>query len=152
MTKVHNKKELRAGIDFAAEYATKIIVERGVNGREIEVAVLGNDEPKASIPGEIVPHREFYDYAAKYLEDGTKLLIPAPLNRAQVKKFQELAVRAFRVLDCAGMARVDFFLEKRPAGLSQRDQYHSRFHIDQHVSKNVGSQRNSLSRSDHQTN
>ncbi len=113
MTKVHNKKELRGGIDTAAEYATKIIVERGVNGREIEVAVLGNDQPKASIPGEIVPHREFYDYAAKYLEDGTKLLIPAPLSRTQVKKFQELAVRAFRVLDCAGMARVDFFLEKR---------------------------------------
>jgi D-alanine-D-alanine ligase len=117
MTKVHDKKELRAGINTAAEFATKIIVERGVNGREIEVAVLGNDEPNASIPGEIVPHREFYDYAAKYLEDGTKLLIPAPLSRAQVKKFQALAVRAFRVLDCAGMARVDFFLERRTGRL-----------------------------------
>ena len=113
MTKAHNKAELRAGINTAAEFATKIIVERGINGREIEVAVLGNDRPKAATPGEIVPHREYYDYAAKYLEDGTKLLIPAPLKKAQVKKFQELAVKAFRVLECAGMARVDFFLERK---------------------------------------
>ena len=82
-------------------------------GREIELSVLGNDDPKASIPGEIVPHREFYDYAAKYLEEGTRLLIPAKLNKAQVKKFQEYAVRAFRTLECLGMARVDFFLENR---------------------------------------
>lgn len=113
MTKAHNKAELRAGINTAAEFATKIIVERGIIGREIEVAVLGNDSPKAATPGEIVPHREYYDYAAKYLEDGTKLLIPAPLKKAQVKKFQELAVKAFRVLECAGMARVDFFLERK---------------------------------------
>lgn len=113
MTKVHSKGELRAGIDTAAEFATKIIVERGITGREIEVAVMGNDTPQAAVPGEIIPHREYYDYAAKYLEEGTKLLIPAPLKKAQVKKFQELAVKAFRVLDCAGMARVDFFLERK---------------------------------------
>jgi D-alanine-D-alanine ligase len=112
MTKVHNAKELAPAMDFAAEFALKIVVERGINGREIELSVLGNDTPKASVPGEIIPHREFYDYAAKYLEDGTKLVIPAKLTRAQIRRFQDLAVRAFRSLDCAGMARVDFFLER----------------------------------------
>jgi D-alanine-D-alanine ligase len=113
MTKAHNREELEAALDIAAEFGQKIIVERGLNAREIEVAVLGNDDPRASIPGEIVPHREFYDYAAKYLEEGTKLLIPAPLKAAQVAKFQKLAIRAFQALDCAGMARVDFFLERK---------------------------------------
>jgi D-alanine-D-alanine ligase len=113
MTKAHDAKELAAAMDLAAEFAQKILVEKAIRGREIEVSVLGNDEPKASIPGEIVPHREFYDYAAKYLEEGTRLLIPAKLNRAQVKRFQEFAVRAFRSLECLGMARVDFFLEHR---------------------------------------
>jgi D-alanine-D-alanine ligase len=115
MTKVHNAKELPEALDFAAEFAQKILVERGIRGREIEVAVLGNDDARASVPGEIVPHREFYDYAAKYLEEGTRLEIPAKLNRAQVRKFQDYAVRAFRCLECRGMARVDFFLE-RPSG------------------------------------
>src|SRR5208283_4366545 len=77
-----------------------------------EVSVLGNHYPQASVPGEIVPHREFYDYTAKYLEDGTRLLIPADLKPAQVKKVQGLAVEAFLVLELCGMARVDFFLEK----------------------------------------
>jgi D-alanine-D-alanine ligase len=115
MTKVHNAGELPAALDFAAEFGLKILVERGIRGREIEVAVLGNDDARASVPGEIVPHREFYDYAAKYLEEGTRLEIPAKLTRAQVRKFQEYAVRAFRCLECRGMARVDFFLE-RPSG------------------------------------
>jgi D-alanine-D-alanine ligase len=113
MTKAHDAKELAAAMDLAAEFAQKIMVERAIRGREIEVSVLGNEDPKASIPGEIVPHREFYDYAAKYLEEGTRLLIPAKLTRAQVKRFQEYAVRAFRALECLGMARVDFFLEHR---------------------------------------
>jgi D-alanine-D-alanine ligase len=113
MSKVHNRHELPKALDLAAEFAQKILVEKGLSAREIEVAVLGNEEPKASIPGEIVPHREFYDYTAKYLEDGTKLVIPAPLKRAQVAKFQDYAVRAFKCLEGAGMARVDFFLEKR---------------------------------------
>ena len=113
MTKAHDAKELAAAMDLAAEFAQKIVVERAIRGREIEVSVLGNEDPKASIPGEIVPHREFYDYAAKYLEEGTRLLIPAKLTRAQVKRFQEYAVRAFRALECLGMARVDFFLEHR---------------------------------------
>lgn len=113
MTKVHNREELGPAVDFAAEYGLKILVEKSVTAREIEVAVLGNHDPKASIPGEIVPHREFYDYTAKYLEDGTQLLIPAELKPAQIKKIQTLAVDAFRTLELSGMARVDFFLEKK---------------------------------------
>jgi D-alanine-D-alanine ligase len=113
MTKAHNAKELAVAMNFAAEFAQKIMVERAIRGREIEVSVLGNDAPKASIPGEIMPHREFYDYAAKYLEEGTRLMIPAKLSAAQVKKFQDYAVKAFRTLDLLGMARVDFFLENR---------------------------------------
>jgi D-alanine-D-alanine ligase len=113
MTKVHRRSELAPAMDEAALYAQKILVERGLDAREIEVSVLGNYKPQASVPGEIIPHREFYDYTAKYLEDGTRLVIPAKLTKAQVKKFQDLAVRAYRALDCTGMARVDFFLEKR---------------------------------------
>jgi len=113
MTKVHKRSELPAALDLAADFAQKILVERAISGREIEVAVLGNEDPKASVPGEIVPHREYYDYMAKYLEEGTRLLIPAKLKPAQVKRFQEYAVRAFRATDCGGMARVDFFLERR---------------------------------------
>ena len=113
MSKAHSRKELAPALNQAAEFAQKILVERAVVAREIEVSVLGNFEPRASIPGEIVPHREFYDYAAKYLEEGTQLLIPAKLKPSQVRKFQQLAVRAFRALELAGMARVDFFLEKR---------------------------------------
>jgi D-alanine-D-alanine ligase len=113
MTRVKKASELPAAMDLAAEFALKIIVERGVNGREIEVSVLGNDDVRASIPGEIVPHREFYDYQAKYLEEGTRLVIPAPLTKKQVLTFQDYAARAFRVIDGAGMARCDFFLERR---------------------------------------
>jgi D-alanine-D-alanine ligase len=112
MTKVHNAAELPTALNFAAEFAQKIVVERFIRGREIEVSVLGNDRPEASVPGEIIPHREFYDYTAKYLEDGTRLQIPAKLSPMQVRRFQEYAVRAFRCLECRGMARVDFFLER----------------------------------------
>jgi D-alanine-D-alanine ligase len=100
-------------MDTAAEFGTKIVVERAISAREIEVSVLGNDEARASIPGEIVPHREFYDYAAKYLEQGTRLEIPARLTKKQVKQFQEFAVRSYQAIDCAGMARCDFFLDRR---------------------------------------
>jgi len=113
MTKVHSRAELGPALDLAAEFAMKIMVERAVSAREIEVSVLGNHDPRASIPGEIVPHREFYDYAAKYLEEGTKLLIPAKLTKSEVKKVQAMAVTAFRELELSGMARVDFFIEKR---------------------------------------
>jgi len=113
MTRVAKLADLRAAIDLAAEFALKILVERCVSAREIEVAVLGNSDAKASIPGEIVPHREFYDYTAKYLEEGTKLLIPAPLTKKQVATFQDYAVRAFRAIDAAGMSRCDFFLDRK---------------------------------------
>jgi D-alanine-D-alanine ligase len=115
MTKVHSRAELAPALNLASEFALKILVEKAMVAREIEVSVLGNNDPQASIPGEIVPHREFYDYAAKYLEEGTQLLIPAKLKLAQVKKVQALAVAAFRALELSGMARVDFFLEK-PGG------------------------------------
>jgi len=117
MTKVHNTEELGPALDFACEYGMKILVEKAVSAREIEVSVLGNHEPKASVPGEIVPHREFYDYTAKYLEDGTQLVIPADLKPAQVQKIQSMAVEAFRTLELSGMARVDFFLEKKSGKL-----------------------------------
>ncbi len=113
MTKVHSREELAPALNLACEFAMKTLVEESVNAREIEVSVLGNHNPRASVPGEIVPHREFYDYAAKYLEEGTQLLIPADLKPAQVKKIQNYAVDAFRALELSGMARVDFFLEKK---------------------------------------
>jgi len=113
MTKVHSRKELAPALDLACKFAMKILVERAVAAREIEVSVLGNHDPKASVAGEIVPHREFYDYTAKYLEEGTALIIPAKLKPGQVKKIQQLAVAAFRTLELSGMARVDFFLEKK---------------------------------------
>jgi D-alanine-D-alanine ligase len=113
MTRVKTARELPAALDLAAEFALKIMVERCVTAREIEVSVLGNDDVRASIPGEILPHREFYDYTAKYLEEGTRLLIPAPLTKKQVATFQDFAVRAFKAIDGTGMARCDFFLEKK---------------------------------------
>ncbi|MGH9788445.1 MAG: D-alanine--D-alanine ligase family protein [Candidatus Acidiferrales bacterium] len=113
ITKVKRAGELEAAIEHAFEFDRKVLVEQGIAGREIEVSVLGNDEPRASLPGEVIPAREFYDYTAKYLEDSTRFLVPAKLKPAQIRRFQELAVAAFRALDCAGMARVDFLLEKR---------------------------------------
>jgi D-alanine-D-alanine ligase len=113
MTKVTTREQLPEAIDHAAQFGLKVIVERGVDAREIEVSVLGNDEIRASIPGEIVPHRDYYDYKAKYIEQGTQLVIPAELTEKQVRTFQEYAVKAFRCIDGTGMARCDFFLEKR---------------------------------------
>jgi D-alanine-D-alanine ligase len=113
MSRVKSAAEIGPALDLAAEFGLKIIVEKAVSAREIEVSVLGNDEISASIPGEIVPHREFYDYAAKYLEQGTQLVIPAKLSKKQVATFQEYAVRAFRAIDGTGMSRCDFFLERR---------------------------------------
>jgi len=113
ISKVKRVAELAPAIEHALEFDRKILVEKGIIGREIEVSVLGNDQPRASVPGEVIPAREFYDYTAKYLEDTTRFLVPARLTGAQVRRFQELAVAAFRALDCAGMARVDFLLEGR---------------------------------------
>lgn len=111
ISKARNRSELAAGIDAACAYDRRVLVEQGVEkAREIEVSVLGNDEPQASIPGEIIPGNEFYDYEAKYTDGRSQLVIPAPLTPAQVDEVQALAVRAFRTLDCAGLARVDFLL------------------------------------------
>ena len=111
ISKAKHATELRAAMHFAAEFDRKIVIEAAVpDAREIECAVLGNDEPEASVPGEIVPSREFYDYEAKYIDEGSKLLIPAPLNEAQREEVRTLALAAYKAIDCAGMARVDFLL------------------------------------------
>jgi D-alanine-D-alanine ligase len=116
ISKAHNGKELGPAIEEAAHFDRKIVIEQGVGGkknkaREIECSVLGNDDPVASVPGEIVPIKEFYDYNAKYLDEGSELIIPAKLTKAETKKIQELAVRAFKAVDCSGLARVDFLME-----------------------------------------
>ena len=108
----HNRAELRAALDEAARYDRKLVVEVAVNAREIEVSVLGNDQPAASVPGEIVPCNEFYDYAAKYVDQGSELLIPAPIPTQTAEWARQLAVQAFMAIDCAGMARVDFLLDR----------------------------------------
>lgn len=110
ITKAHDRGELERGLEEAAQYDRKLLVERGINAREIEVSVLGNDEPEASVPGEIIPSNEFYDYAAKYLDGQSQLLIPAPISAEQTRRARELAIEAFKAVDCAGMARVDFLL------------------------------------------
>jgi D-alanine-D-alanine ligase len=112
ITKVHAAEELPSGLQTAAEYDRKIVIEKGVDAREIELSVLGNDDPIASVPGEIIPSREFYDYNAKYVDEDSRLLIPAPLTEIQKNEAQRLAIAAFKVLECSGMARVDLFLEK----------------------------------------
>jgi D-alanine-D-alanine ligase len=112
ISKVHRSPELQAALELAFAHDRKIVVEKGLDAREIECAVLGNDNPEASVLGEIVPSGEFYDYAAKY-EDGTSTLrIPAPLPAGLAESIRTLAIAAFRALDLAGMARVDFFVEK----------------------------------------
>jgi len=114
ISKAIDEKSLNAAIALATKYDRKIIVERGVDAREIEVSVLGNDQPVASLPGEIVPQTaEFYDYKAKYIDDnGARLIIPAALNPETTAEIQQLAIRAFQAIDGAGLARVDFFLER----------------------------------------
>jgi D-alanine-D-alanine ligase len=111
--KARNGVELRRSLADATQYDRKVIVEQGLEAREIEVSVLGNDEPIASLPGEIIPSREFYSYAAKYIDNSSELLIPAPLSQAQVETVQQLAITAFKAIDCAGLARCDFLLEKK---------------------------------------
>jgi D-alanine-D-alanine ligase len=114
ITKAHNRKELLESIDTAGQFDRRILVEQGINhAREIECGILGNDQPAASVPGEIVPCNEFYDYDAKYVDEKSNAIIPAKLPNTVVKKIQQYALRAFRALDCAGMARVDFLLTKK---------------------------------------
>lgn len=122
ISKAHDRKELGPAIEMAASFDRKIVIEEGVGGkkrkaRELEVAVLGNDEPKASTVGEIIPAAEFYDYNAKYIDEGSVPVIPAKLNKQQIKQVQEMAVRAFQAVDCSGLARVDFLMEPKSGKL-----------------------------------
>jgi D-alanine-D-alanine ligase len=116
ISKAHERKELGPAIAEAAKFDRKIVIEEGVGGkknkaREIECAVLGNDDPKASIAGEIIPCKEFYDYDAKYLVEGSEAVIPAKLTKAEMKTVQRLAIAAFQAVDCTGLARVDFLMD-----------------------------------------
>jgi D-alanine-D-alanine ligase len=122
ISKAHDRKELGPALDLAARYDRKLVVEQGVSGkpsrkgqaakaRELEVAVLGNDDPQASVVGEIIPGKEFYDYEAKYLSEGSVPVIPAKLTAAEAKQIRAMAVAAFRACDLSGLARVDFLME-----------------------------------------
>jgi D-alanine-D-alanine ligase len=118
ISKAHDRKELTPAIETAAGYDRKIVIEEGVGGskrkaRELECSVLGNDEPQASIVGEIIPAAEFYDYNAKYLDEGSQLMIPAELSKKQMKEVQGMAIRAFQAVDCSGLARVDFLMDPK---------------------------------------
>nr|AXL06707.1 D-alanine--D-alanine ligase A [uncultured bacterium] len=113
ISKVKQDGELRPAIELALEYDRKVVVEAAVpEAREIECAVLGNDDPETSLPGEVIPSREFYDYEAKYLDEGSRTVVPADLTAEQVAEVRRLAVEAFRALDAAGMSRVDFLLSR----------------------------------------
>lgn len=112
VSKCRGRADLLEGLMEAARYDRRILVEQGINGREIEVSVLGNDEPQASIPGEIIPAAEFYTYDAKYHDNRSQLLIPAPISAQMVEQVQRLAIKAYMAVDCAGMARADFLLDK----------------------------------------
>ena len=118
ISKAHDRKELGPAIEEAAKFDRKIVIEQGVGGsqqkaREIECSVLGNDKPEASVPGEIVPGKEFYDYTAKYVDEGSQLIIPAKLSKTETKRVQHLAISAFKAVDCSGLARVDFLMDPK---------------------------------------
>jgi len=118
ISKAHDRQELGPAIEEAAKFDRKIVIEQGVGGRkqkarEIECSVLGNDNAEASLPGEIVPSTEFYDYNAKYLDEGSQLIIPAKLSKGETKQVQRLAIAAFKAVDCSGLARVDFLMEPK---------------------------------------
>jgi len=113
ITKVNENLQITSALETAFQYDCKILVEEGVQGREIECSVIGNSDPRASLPGEIIPHREFYDYRDKYIEGKTSFGIPADLSLEIVSQVQDLAIRAYQTVDCSGMARVDFFLQEK---------------------------------------
>ncbi|GAE88698.1 D-alanine--D-alanine ligase [Acetivibrio straminisolvens] len=112
VTKAHDKNELKEALIYAAKYDRKVLIEEFINGREVECAVLGNDEPIASTVGEVIPGNEFYDYKAKYIDNSSKIKIPADLPEETVEKIRSYAIKAFKALDCAGLSRVDFFVHK----------------------------------------
>ena len=117
ISRCDDRAALRAGLDKAARYDRRIVVEQGADIRELEVAVMGNDAPVASIVGEIRPRRAFYDYVAKYVSDDSELLIPAPLAPALAEEVRQLAVAAYKAIDCAGLGRVDLMLDRRTGAL-----------------------------------
>lgn len=118
VSKAEDEASLIAGIEEALRHDRKVLVEEAMLGREIEVGVLGNDHPEASVPGEVLPGREFYDYAAKYLDDTSATVIPAPLPPAAARELRDLAVAAFQAVDASGMARVDFFYDHGGRGVT----------------------------------
>jgi D-alanine-D-alanine ligase len=113
ITKVSDPKTLAAAIAEAAAYDPKLVIEEGVDAREFECAILGNERPEASVVGELVPSREFYDYADKYVDQGARIVIPAELPAETANEMRGLAIRAFQAVDCSGLARVDFFLDRK---------------------------------------
>ncbi len=119
ITKAHNSEELEKGIALAFEHDKKLLIEPNIIGREIEVAVCGNDKPFASVCGEIIPNSDFYDYETKYINDKSECLAPAPLDDATSEKIRELAVKVYVALGCSGLSRVDFFLAENGAMLNE---------------------------------
>jgi D-alanine-D-alanine ligase len=117
ISKCSSRADLVEGLMDAARYDRRVIIERGIQAREIEISVLGNEDAIVSEPGEIIPSREFYSYEAKYIDNRSELIIPASLPVETVRKIKELAILAYRIIDCAGMARVDFFLDKKDGNL-----------------------------------
>ncbi|CAM3627621.1 D-alanine--D-alanine ligase [Marinicrinis lubricantis] len=112
ISKANNREELIQGIETALQYDRKVIIEEYIHAREVEVAVLGNDEPEASVPGEIVSSSDFYDYQAKYIDGNSAMIIPAELEQEQADDLRKMAIQAFRAIDGSGLSRVDFFIRK----------------------------------------
>ena len=112
VSKCDNRASLSEGLLEASQYDRRVLIEHGINAREIEIAVLGNDEPIASVPGEVEPSREFYSYESKYVDGTSGLLIPAPLSEEKIAEMRRIAIQTYKAIDCAGMARVDFLLDK----------------------------------------
>jgi D-alanine-D-alanine ligase len=136
ISKVHDRSELAPAMDLAASFDRKLIIEQGVGGpgvkpRELEVAVLGNDSPLASVVGEIVPGAEFYDYNAKYHSDTSVPIIPAKLSKSESKQIRKMAIAAFRACDCAGLARVDFLMEPAVKAKKNKKAKPSRIYLNE---------------------
>lgn len=117
VTKVKTAGDLSGAVVKAFRFDDKVLIEEGIDAREIEVSVLGNDEPEASLPGEIVSGREFYDYEDKYIDEGSRLVIPAELEEEQIEEIRHLAIRAFKAVGASGYARVDFFLDRKSGSI-----------------------------------
>ncbi len=153
ISKAHDRKELGPALDLAAQYDRKLVIEQGVGGkkgraRELEVAVLGNDDPKASVVGEIIPGKEFYDYEAKYLSEGSVPVIPAQAHQGRSQKqIRAMAVAAFRACDLCrpGARRFPDGAGRQAPHLPERSEHAARLHADQHVPQAVGSHRHRLS-------